>query len=395
MENKGRLAFLTTAHAFNHIFVVFFTPLLIPMADSFGITIGRLGALVAASLAAYSIGALPAGFLADLLGSRLMITLSLALPVAGCFLVSVAQGLPVLTLGLLIIGVGSGFYHPSGFAMLSAIAPSDDTGRYMGAHGAGGNAGMMLAPFVTAAVATLTGWRGAFIFWGCLGLVPVLLTWPLMGVPMAKAPQDAGVQRLTITPGLILVLALCGVHGVVSSGTLSYLPTYLQSDKGQVLFLSGVFTAFLYGCGVVGQVLGGHWTDRRGRAYPLYAGSAGAAVGLILLPVSSFVPVLLVSLLMLGVSLFVLQPPMGALLADHSSVERRGLSYGLYFSIQHALGAAAVFAAGFVADSLGLDVVFLILGAASMLALFLTRVVVPHVTLGKVADEDRKVLRVL
>jgi len=365
---------LSTAHGLNHSYMLFFTPLLAPIAESMGVSFARLGALVSVALLSYSLAALPAGLLADRLGSRLVILLSMALPSLGCLVVSAGVSYPLMATGFMIVGLGAGLYHPSSFAMLSLVASDDDRGRCLGIHGAGGNIGMMLAPFVTAAVATWTGWRGAFLFWGFLGTGLTLLALATLKtgrVAMAKAsPKDA--RRPVLSTMLLWTLVLSAFYGALNNVASNYLPAYLQTNVGQVLLLSGVFTAFMFGCGIAGQVLGGYWSDRFGLASALYGGMASVMLGVIVLPLSRWAPLILLSLLMLGLGLFVLQPVMAVMVAQHAAHTTVGLSFGLFFSFQYVAGAAAVFLSGFLADSAGLSAVFMVLGGVGLVALGLS-----------------------
>jgi predicted MFS family arabinose efflux permease len=354
--------------------MLFFTPLLAPIAESMGVSFARLGALVSVALVSYSLAALPAGLLADRLGWRVMILLSMALPSLGCLVVSAGAFYPLLATGFMVLGLGAGLYHPSSFAMLSTVSSGDDRGRCLGIHGAGGNIGMMLAPFMTAAVATWTGWRGAFLFWGLLGLGLTLLALPTLRTGRAMVaktlPRDG--RRPVLSAMLLWTLVLSGFYGALNNAASNYLPAYLQTDVGQVLLLSGVFTAFMFGCGIAGQVLGGYWTDRFGLASALYGGMASVMLGVVALPFFRWPPLILLSLLMLGLGLFVLQPVMAVMVAEHAGHTTVGLCYGLFFSIQYVAGAAAVFLSGFLADSAGLSAVFMVLGGVALVALGLS-----------------------
>src|SRR5256885_15201761 len=69
---------------------------------------------------------------------------------AGCALslalVAAAPSFPVLAIGLVLLGLSAGVYHPSGLSLLSRGVASRERGRAIGIHGVGGSFGEALAP---------------------------------------------------------------------------------------------------------------------------------------------------------------------------------------------------------------------------------------------------------
>jgi MFS family permease len=64
--------------------------------------------------------------------------------------------------------------------------------------------------------------------------------------------------------------------------------------------------------------------------------------------------------ILLGFSLFAIQPPMTAILADVVEQRRRGFVFGLLFVSQFGSGALAPLLGGVVAQTYGLQTVFLL-----------------------------------
>ena len=111
----------------------------------------------------YGIGQLPAGWLADRIGPRILITIGICGVALVGLLVGLSQTYIMLIVLLALMGVVGGGYHPSAAPMISASVEPKNRGRALGFHLIGGSGSFFLAPLVAAATATTWGWRGSFI----------------------------------------------------------------------------------------------------------------------------------------------------------------------------------------------------------------------------------------
>jgi fucose permease len=93
------------------------------------------------------LSALPAGWLADRIGHRLLVGLSGAVAAAGCALLLGTIWVPNLSLiyvAGLILGVSTGFFMTANWAMGTNLVPAEEAGRYLGISNlAGAGAGMI------------------------------------------------------------------------------------------------------------------------------------------------------------------------------------------------------------------------------------------------------------
>ncbi|MFQ6057797.1 MAG: MFS transporter [Anaerolineae bacterium] len=382
------VALTSLAHGLNHVYMLIFSAVLPLMLREFPVGIFRMSLVGNLAYFTYGLGALPAGLIADKVGSRRLIAASLL----GTSLVSLAIGLTphflALSLAMILFGAFASFYHPSGLSLVSRGVRAQ--GRALGYHGMAGNMGLALSPFLAGAIAAVYGWRGAYLLLAlpgmALGLVALFSELTTEGVSAQEAnpsPQEAGSPGPAAPLALILVYTVVTLSGFIYRGSLTFLPTYL-TEQVTVGFLGlggtalgGLITTIALLIGVVGQYVGGHLAERA-RPEVVWA-----------LLMTAFTPFLFLigrladAPLVAATILFVLfyfcaQPVSNVLVARFTSARARGLGYGIAFFFTFGMGSFAAGFSGYIAEHYGLSQVFYALGGIALLALMgvlaLTRV---------------------
>jgi MFS family permease len=138
-------------------------PLLPLIALEFGLDNTRTGLVITAFSIASGLSQLPAGFLADKIGPRLMISISICGIGLSGLLIGLSHTYIMMLIFLILLGVFGGGYHPSAPPLLAASVPQAIRGKALGFHIIGGNAAFFLAPLMAAGIAALWTWRGVFI----------------------------------------------------------------------------------------------------------------------------------------------------------------------------------------------------------------------------------------
>ena len=155
------IGFINFAHAIDHYVILIFPTVAIALEAIHGRPYAELIALGTASFVTFGIFSLPAGWLADRWSRRNM----MALFYFGCGVsligASLAPNLIALAIALSALGMFAAIYHPVGTAML--IAQATSRGRSLAFNGVCGNLGVAFAAGITAVLASVIGWRGAFI----------------------------------------------------------------------------------------------------------------------------------------------------------------------------------------------------------------------------------------
>jgi MFS family permease len=98
--------------------------------------------LVMATGIAILVAALPAGWLADKIGTKPLLAVSGILAAAGALVVIAAQDMPMMTMGAVLVGAASGAFYSSNWALGTQLVPKEEAGRYLGiSNFAGAGAG--------------------------------------------------------------------------------------------------------------------------------------------------------------------------------------------------------------------------------------------------------------
>ena len=107
--------------------------------------VGTLTSILVAVIAVFLLlSALGGGYLADRVGQRRLVILSCLVAAGGAFLLVVAPGLPLVVLAACMLGVGTGAYWATSWALGTQLVPGHKAGRYLGiANLAGAGAGII------------------------------------------------------------------------------------------------------------------------------------------------------------------------------------------------------------------------------------------------------------
>lgn len=266
-DTQLAIRFLNWAHAIDHYVMLIFPTVVIGLEAIYGRPYAELIALGTASFVAFGVFSLPAGWLADRWSRRNM----MALFFVGCGLslagAALSPNLITLATALFVLGIFAAIYHPVGMAML--IEASQARGRTLAFNGVCGNLGAALAAGITAALASVIGWRGAF-------LVPAALCVITGIVYLALTPDDrhqigkrktAPAVRLSHSAmiamfGFLMVVALTA--GLVFNMISVSLPKIVDERlaDGLPLYLIGGIATAVFMCGALAQLSVGRMTEK-------------------------------------------------------------------------------------------------------------------------------------
>lgn len=250
-------------------------PLAPSMAGSLGLTNAQLGPIFSANLAGQCIGLVVLPLLANRVGERLVVLLSLT----GFGLAQAATALADGATGLVIWRVVTGFFLggclPSCLAMVTAAAPKARRGVAIMTLFTGYGLGATLAGVVAAGFAEHGGWRAAMVGVGMVCLVTAAFSWKwLEDVPMEKSgeatsatrPLDILSRRYFI--GTLMLWLMFIFMLTISYCLNSWLPTLLVEVGRDQRFAALSVTIFSFG-GIVAALGVGVLIDRLGAARTL------------------------------------------------------------------------------------------------------------------------------
>ena len=268
-------------------------------------------------------------------------------------------------------GIGTAAFHPPAFSTV-ARSSSATRGGSMGIFLSGGNAGYFLGPIVAGLLVSAFGLQGTLLLLP-IGMLTALL---LLRVRVSERPGPY-LTKPTQPPNkrlLGLLATITALRSITIQVGVTFLPLYLVAKGESLLVATGVASTWL-GVGVLGQITGGHLSDRIGRR-PVIVFSlfVGAAIFYGFLMTTG-----LISIILLALSGGVLFASWSVIvtMASEAAPDNVGAVSGFMLGFSIGVGGLAALGFGGTADMLGLQTAFYIFGAfaigGGVLSLFLPK----------------------
>jgi sugar phosphate permease len=302
-------AMLFTMTAINYLDRVNLSIAAKSIATELSLTPVELGWLLSGFLWSYIVVLIPAGYLADRFGVRLLAPGAVAFWSLATAATSVVTGIGGLLVARICLGTGEAAAWPVGTKTVRAWAPRSEYGLAISAISLGQSFGVGFGALFVGWLVTISGWRTSFIVTGALGILWALVwlltirdpketTW--LGAEerahilknrddSAPAQGSTGFGSLFKSPTLWALTLAQGCLVYAYYMLLTWLPNYLQTQRGIAVFGSGLYTAIIYGTAVVGAIVLARVTDRIFTPEALRAGARKKAV------IASFVPAMLMA----------------------------------------------------------------------------------------------------
>jgi FSR family fosmidomycin resistance protein-like MFS transporter len=315
------------------------------------------------------------------------------------------------------LGIGASFYHPIGYALVSDVYGTNKKARGLGYVSSFGDMSILVT-FVTSGVLMTTfGWRFIFILSGLVTIiiaVSILLTvndprapvydrngsaemkshrfcsarsFPLcthilsnfvkcvaglhdLPCRLARACRDAKRRLKTIemlVPMIVVLLLMQSCYKIIFSFSATYL-TLL----GFSIELAGVAVATMVGTGIIGTYVLGCLTDRFGGEKTLRVLAILLAVLSTLLSYVSLKYYVYLIISLLGVPLLGVYPVLYSIIGERADREARAFTYGFALSVAGAGATLFIYSAGVVADTFGVESIYVMAAILSMAAVAMT-----------------------
>ena len=380
----GIVVLFALAHGAHHLVTALPVPLLPFIRNEFGLDYTQAALVVSAFSVPYGISQLPAGWLADRIGPRLLLLLATSGLAAVAMLVGVSTQYYML-LGLLVVmGLLGGGYHPSAPSVIAGTTELSRRGSAIGLHMFGGSVVHFVAPLAAAAIATSLGWRSSFLALSIPSVAFGVAFYLILGrrgltrVSMAPIGRDsAKTHALTVDwPTVVAVLLMASVGTAVILGTASFCPLFLVDVHGYPEQHAGAAMSLLYSGGLWAAILGGHLSDRIGRLKVIVA--VALVSGPLVMTLGSGIGHvgILVMVVLLGGAFYGASPATEVYLMASTPVSRRSTILGLYyFGAMEGSGVLAP-VIGFLIDRFGFAAAFVVSGVAMTLVAIVCAVVV-------------------
>ncbi|MBI4165452.1 MAG: MFS transporter [Acidobacteria bacterium] len=350
---------------------------------SLNLTTSQAGLLASVTLVSSALGGVLFGILADRLGRRtamIMSILAYSLFTAACGL---SRGIVDLAIFRALLGLGMGGEWATGAALVAETWRAEHRAKAMGLMQSGFAVGYALAALIAAIVLPRWGWRAVFL----VGIFPALLTlWVRRGVeesPVWLARKSTEVSHATgaqtISRSFLSMLVVTTLMNAAALfgwwGLFTWIPSFLalpaeQGGRGLTLATSSTWIMVMQAGMWLGYVSFGFFSDLLGRrriyvAYlllaallvPFYARARGEALFL-LGPLLAF----------FGTGHFT---GFGIIAAELFPTEVRASAMGLAYNFGRAFSAGAPWMLGTLAGRAGIDSSFWVCGVAYLVATLL------------------------
>jgi len=242
-RKEKKIVKLTTAsHSMVHLYEGVLPPLIPLVINEFKTDYFHIGIIVTIFSYIFGLGSIPAGLLADKIGSRVLITIFLF--GSGIFALFVLPVYSLFAYGLIMgfIGMFCSIYHPASNTLIACEVRQK--GKVFGIHGIAGSFGVAAAPMLSACIGSILGWKAPHVLFGIIGIgIGIFsLTIPnkraIESSPISKDVADNNISYKNL---IIFFLSATGL-GMTYKGIMTFLPVYM----GQNVHLVGSEKVFIY-----------------------------------------------------------------------------------------------------------------------------------------------------
>ena len=357
-------------------------PTLPLFAKTFGVSTAAVGLTLSVFAGARMLVNLPSGIAADRWGRRFLLVGGPLLAGVGGLLSATATNLEMLLVWRFVAGVGSAMYETGAAIVVTDIATETNRGRLLAINQGALLLGVTLGPAIGGVVAALFGLRAPFIVVGVAALAAGV--WNYLRVPetmhqdsdratspgQGAEPSGSGWgAALTLLMSLNFALISLVTMAVffARAGRQTLLPLFARDEIGLgEAGIGGVF-ALMALLNLLLVIPAGMLYDRYGARAAIIPSAVVNALAFWLIGASSGALAFVGASVVLGLGSGILGPAPAAYAAAIAPAGRRGVAMGLFRTVGDVGFVVAPPLVGFLADEVGFDWGFLVMGAALLI----------------------------
>lgn len=283
------MALCFASWSFDFYDLVLYSFLLVAIARDLHFSQTDSSLLLGTSFLMTAVGGVMFGFLGDRFGRKPIVITTVALYGVGTLLCAASNSLWELILYRSLAGLGIGGGWASGQALVAETVPAQYRARYAGYVQTGAPLGVLLAAAISGYLEPAIGWRWVFVISSFPALAVALAEWRFL--PESDVWQHSGKRSFLSREDLlafrlharIIALLFCWV--LLGSEaywfTYSWMPGYLQIQRGLTARATGHLMINMQYGGVFGYAIFGILADRFGRRPMFSLFAIAMAVGLL------------------------------------------------------------------------------------------------------------------
>jgi MFS family permease len=328
------------AHFSNHLVMALMVPLMPFIRQEFNLDYTQSGFVMSAFTLSYGISQLPAGLIADRVGPRVMITISICGAGLSGILIGFSHSYILMMAFLIFMGITGGGYHPAAPPLLAATVSPEERGKAFGFHMIGGNSAFFVGPLIAAGIASAWGWRNTYI----LLSIPVVIFgtffyfflshWMTAKKIQKEAPKTEAAKTANSkgrTRSLAALLVLEAAVAAFSGSTAAFISLFAMQHYGVTAAAAAIFVMVINSTGLWAGPLGGYLSDRIGQKPALMISCFGVAPVILLLTVAPYGAVFVILLLVWGALSSIRMPTSESYIMANVSLKMRSTVLGIYY----------------------------------------------------------------
>lgn len=385
MNKEYRLnLYLSYAHALSDSAHIIFGLTLYFVSDNLDINILTMGFIYNLSSILRGISGVFAGILSDKSNFLYWIILFAALSTLGCLILSISNNTNIFTIGIIILAIGSGIYHPVGLSAITKFTVNP--GKSFGYHGLGGAIGISLAPWFFINISSTYSWQIAYLLYGFLTL-PIIFIYFDKEVrnltytkPTTKNSKEynlyinikksypiylfASLKDFSIS-GLLLMLA-------------AFINTSIMNQWQNIIdinFHTSIISSLIIIMGGFGSFIGGNLDSNNNRKYILIISCLIS--GLLFIIIFNHLNYLIIIFSLISFLMSFSDPSLGNWLGSTIPKSMQGTSFALMYGSGQIVGSFSGSLAGIIVDNYSTITYFKILSIPLILASLLIIIMYP------------------
>ncbi len=305
----------------------------------FDLSYTETGVVISAFAITSGVSQLPAGWLADRFGPRVMVALGVSGVAIAGLMIGFSQSYLALIVFLVLAAIMGGGYHPASATAISTTVPSEHRGRALGIHLIGGSSSFWVVPLLAAPIAVAWGWRGSYVTLS----IPTIILGIVLFILISRRTQITGTEHkasdveVSRTQGrirwrqMLPLLVMSVVTGTMIQSVAAYLSLYAVDQLGVAEVIAAMLVSITPATALFAAPLGGYLSDRFGGAPVLVTVSLLAIPIIYFLGMASNVITLVGVMIVMGIVSFIRMPTSEAYIIGNTPEHRRSTMLGFYF----------------------------------------------------------------
>lgn len=264
----------------------------------------KIGLMMTTFLVAYAIANVVLSPLGDYLGPRKAMIFAYLIVIISLFIGGIAGSFTMLIAARIILGVGEGLYYPMQNTFVKNWFPPKERGRANSTWTIGQSLSQAVAMPIFTYLVIAYSWRSTFFFALIVSLIPLFLLWfytadrprkhkKINELELSYIEEELAKEKRAVNENALvkesfwesaktfaydyrfwLLMLTLSTNSIISWGLTTWLPTYLNQERGFSWTAMGWLASLPFILGVLFKIISGFIIDRIGRNAPIIVLSA-------------------------------------------------------------------------------------------------------------------------